>query len=67
MKNIRNFYQLVKQHRRGIQPKTVMIRDDNGVLLTANKYIKERWVEYFMELLNVEHEEPLKLYPILLK
>lgn len=56
MKNIRSFYQLVKQQRRGIQVKGTLIKDKNGTNLTGNEAVRERWAEYFKELLNVEQE-----------
>ncbi|KAI5737941.1 hypothetical protein M8J77_000982 [Diaphorina citri] len=57
MKNVRSFYQLVNQQRRGTQPKSTMIKDKNGTILTGNESIRERWAEYFKELLNVEQEQ----------
>lgn len=32
-----------------------VVRDQNGVMLTDNREIKERWREYFNSLLNVEN------------
>ncbi|KAI5720190.1 hypothetical protein M8J77_003158 [Diaphorina citri] len=56
MKNVRSFYQLVKQQRRTTQPKSTMIKDKDGTTLTGTTAVLERWAEYFKELLNVQNE-----------
>lgn len=47
MNNVRNFYQLTKNHRKGYQPKVNIIKDKEGRTLTCKDKIKERWAEYF--------------------
>lgn len=56
MKNVRSFYQLVKQQRRTTQPKSTMIKDKDGTTLIGTTAILERWAEHFKELLNVQNE-----------
>lgn len=56
-KNLRNFYQMTKQHRKGFQPQVNIIKDKDGRTLTGGDKIRERWAEYFKDLLNFEHQE----------
>lgn len=50
-KAIRNFYQDVKKHKEGYQTKTIYCKDKNGLLLTGEGK-RNRWKEYFENLLN---------------
>lgn len=60
MNNIRNFYQLTKQQRHGYQSKINIIKDKDGRTLTGTQQIKERWKEYFSELLNVQQDRVIE-------
>lgn len=53
-KEIRNFYQGTKRVKRGHQPRTSMCKDKQGNLIGDTQKIKERWAEYFEELLNIQ-------------
>lgn len=57
---VRIAYQEVKKLRKGYQARTNMIKNKRGDTLTNEKEVKERWKEYFNELLNrSEPENPL--------
>lgn len=49
---IREFYQRVKEERKGFQPKAVFCRDRNGNFIGDKQAILDRWAEYFRELLT---------------
>ena len=50
--NSHQFFQQLKNFRRGFQPSTGIIRSTTGELLTDPHQILERWKEYFDDLLN---------------
>jgi hypothetical protein len=45
-------YRGVKDFKRGYQPRSILIRDENGDLL-ADSHISNRWKNYFSQLLKV--------------
>ncbi|XP_063924648.1 uncharacterized protein LOC135138600 [Zophobas morio] len=51
-KEIKNFYQDVKQKRKGYQPKVIYYKDKEGNLIGDEQATVKRWTEYFEELLN---------------
>jgi len=50
--NIRDFYKAVKKQRKGFQPQSIKINDQNGRLISDTNEIAQRWAEYFQDLLN---------------
>jgi hypothetical protein len=61
----RKFYKEVWERKIGFRPRADFCRDKEGNLLGGEEEIKDRWKEYFEELLNMkgvenegEEEEP---------
>jgi hypothetical protein len=52
-KNIRYLYRGINEFRRGYQPRSNFVRDENGDLLADSHNILNRWKNYFSQLLNV--------------
>lgn len=48
----RKFYKSVNVEKKGYQPRLGMCKDQQGEPLTGNEAIKNRWAEYFENLLN---------------
>ncbi|XP_063595374.1 uncharacterized protein LOC134772337 [Penaeus indicus] len=62
----RIIYKVTRQRTQSRQDvgEVSVIKDKNGVLLTEENKVKERWREYFSNLLNVENEwDPLQDCP----
>ena len=53
--NSRNFFQRVKNWRKGFQPRTNIISDEKGQLMADSGRVVARWGQYFRGLLNMEH------------
>jgi hypothetical protein len=51
-KNIRGLYRGINEFKKGYQPRSNLIKDENGDLL-ADSHILNRWKNYFPQLLNV--------------
>jgi hypothetical protein len=54
-KNIRDLYRGINEFKRGYQPTSNFVKDENGDLLVDSNIILNRWKSYFSKLLNV-HE-----------
>jgi hypothetical protein len=52
-KNIRDLYRVINELKKGYQPITNMVKEENGVLLADSHSILNRWKNYFCQLLNV--------------
>jgi hypothetical protein len=52
-KKIRDLYREINGFKRGYQPKTNLVKDENGDLLADSHNILNRWKNYFSQLLNV--------------
>jgi hypothetical protein len=52
--NARDFYRKIRFFKKGFTPNPYGVKDKEGVVLTENQKVLERWREYFYELLNVE-------------
>jgi hypothetical protein len=52
-KNIRDLYRGVNEFKKGYQPRTNMVKEENGDLLADSHSILNRWKNYFCQLLNV--------------
>jgi hypothetical protein len=51
-KNIRNLYRGISDFKKGYQPRTNIVRDEKGDLITYCHFIFARWREQFSQLLN---------------
>ncbi|PNF43440.1 hypothetical protein B7P43_G11554 [Cryptotermes secundus] len=52
-KNIRDLYRGINNFKRGYQPSSNLVKDENGDLLADSHTILNRWTRYFAQLLNV--------------
>ncbi|PNF30898.1 hypothetical protein B7P43_G05207 [Cryptotermes secundus] len=52
-KNIRDLYRGINDFKRGYQPSSNLVKDENGDLLADSHNILNRWRNYFSQLLNV--------------
>jgi hypothetical protein len=52
-KNIRDLYRVIKEFKKGYQPRSNLVKDENGGLLADFHNILNRWKNYFSQLLNV--------------
>jgi hypothetical protein len=52
-KNIRDLYRGINEFKKGYQPRTNMVKEENGDLLQIPHSILNRWKNYFCQLLNV--------------
>ncbi|PNF29495.1 hypothetical protein B7P43_G04553 [Cryptotermes secundus] len=52
-KNIRDLYRGTNDFKRGYQPSSNLVKDENGDLLADSHNILNRWRNYFSQLLNV--------------
>jgi hypothetical protein len=46
-KNIRDLYRNIDDFRRGYQPRSYLVKDENGDLLADPHNISNRWKKYF--------------------
>jgi hypothetical protein len=53
-KNIRDLYRGITEFEKGYQPKTNLVKDERGDLLTDPQKILTRWKNYFCQLLNIQ-------------
>jgi hypothetical protein len=49
---IRAYYQKLNESRKDFQPRTTLCRDNEGMILSSDEAILERWAQHFEELLN---------------
>jgi hypothetical protein len=52
-KNIRDLYRGTNEFKKGYQPRTNMVKEENGDLLADSHSVLNRWKKYFCQLLNV--------------
>jgi hypothetical protein len=52
--NIRDMYRGVDEFKKGFQPRTKLVKDEEGDLLVDPDKILNRWENYFWQLLNVQ-------------
>ncbi|PNF40027.1 hypothetical protein B7P43_G12320, partial [Cryptotermes secundus] len=52
-KNIRDLYRGINDFKRGFQPSSNLVKDENGDLLADSHNILNRWRNYYSQLLNV--------------
>jgi hypothetical protein len=53
-KNIRGLYRGRNESKKGYQPRTNLIEDENGDLFVDSHNILNRWKNYFSQLLNAQ-------------
>lgn len=52
--NAREFYRKIRFFKKGFTPNPFGVKNKEGVVVTENLQVLQRWSEYFCELLNVE-------------
>jgi hypothetical protein len=52
-KNIRDLFRDINEFKKGYQPRTNMVNEENGHLLADSHSILSRWKSYFCQLLNI--------------
>jgi hypothetical protein len=55
VRNIRDLYRGINEFKRGYQPRSNLVKDENGDLLADSNTILNRWKCYFSQLLNVHN------------
>jgi hypothetical protein len=53
-RNIRHLYRGRNEFKKGYQPKTNLVKGENGDILADSHSILSRWKNYFCQLLNVQ-------------
>jgi len=53
IKNIRDLYRGINDFKKGYQPRTIIVKDEEGDLLADSHNIVARWRNYFSRLFNV--------------
>jgi hypothetical protein len=51
-KNIRDICRSINEFKKGFQPRTNLVKDENDDLLADSHNILNRWKNYFCQLLN---------------
>jgi hypothetical protein len=59
-KNIRDLYGGVNEFKKGYQPRTNLVKDEEGDLLADPHKIVNRWMNYFCQLLNIQRVGGIK-------
>jgi hypothetical protein len=54
-KNIRDLYKGINEFKRGYQPRSDLVKDENSDLLADSHNSVNRWKSYFSQLLNVHN------------
>jgi hypothetical protein len=49
-RNIRDLYRGINELKRGYQPRSIFVKDENGDLLAKFNTILNRWKSYFSQL-----------------
>jgi hypothetical protein len=60
-KNIRDLYKGINEFKRGYQPRSNLVKDENGDQLADSHSILNRWKNYFSPLLNVHRVSDVTL------
>jgi hypothetical protein len=61
-KNIRDLYRRINDFKRGYQPRSNLVNDENDRLLADSHNILNRWKNYFSQLLNVRRARDIILF-----
>jgi hypothetical protein len=54
-RNIRDLYRAINEFKRDYQPRSILVKDENGDLLADSNTTVNRWKSYFSQLLNVHN------------
>ncbi|XP_055387207.1 uncharacterized protein LOC129615849 [Condylostylus longicornis] len=57
----KRFYKKCKQERRAFQPKLTNIKNKNGIMLSEEMEILNRWEEYFKDMLNPNDDDEINI------
>jgi hypothetical protein len=60
-KNIKDLYRGINEFKRGYQPRSDLMKDENGDLLADSHNILKRWKKYLSQLLSVYRVSNVKL------
>jgi hypothetical protein len=52
-KNIRDLYRGINYFKKGYQPRSNLVKNENGDLLADSRNILNRWKKYFSQILKV--------------
>jgi hypothetical protein len=64
-KNIRDLSRGINEFKRGYQPRSNLVKDENGDLLAGSNSTVNRWKSYFSQLLNVHSISDVRQIEIL--
>jgi hypothetical protein len=53
-KNIGYLYKGINEFKKGYQPRSNLVKDENGELLADSQNILNRWKDYYSQLQNVQ-------------
>jgi hypothetical protein len=53
IKNNRDFYRSINEFKKGYQPRTKIVKDGKGDLVTDYHSVLDRWRKHFSQLLNI--------------
>jgi len=53
-------YRGINDFKKGYQPRTVIVKDEKGVLVADPHSIKARWRNYLSQLLNVQEDNEVR-------
>jgi hypothetical protein len=59
-KSIRDLYRLINDFKRSYQPRSTVVKDENGDLLKDSHNILNRWKNYFSRVLNVHRSSDVR-------
>jgi len=54
--NVRDLYRGINDFKKVYQPRTIIVKDEKGVLVADHRSIMAKWRNYFSQILNV-HED----------
>jgi hypothetical protein len=54
IKNVRDFYRGINDFKKGYQPRSNIVKDEQGDLVVDSHSILARWRNYFSQILNVQ-------------
>jgi hypothetical protein len=63
-RNKKMFWKEVKRVRKGVSGREEKVKSANGQLLVSEREVRERWAEYFEELLNVEDDREANILAV---
>jgi hypothetical protein len=60
IRNIKDMYQVISDFKKGYQPRTYIVKDGKGDLITDSHRILVRWRNHFSQLFNVHGVNEVK-------